>query len=176
MGGHLRRPGQRRRVARELSSALQAINTYLTHFALLPEVALVRLDGQYGDAAVIAQIIVAGVYLITRGRGYQFLEHPQIQAVLALPPTASVTRMNTGELVELFEGGWLALGQGLPFIRVIVARHLAPPPDKLVKVGKLVGKWVYELFLTTVEAEGFLVEDILDLYHGRGAGDRGARR
>jgi hypothetical protein len=154
---------------RELSSALQAINTYLTHFALLPEVALVRLDGQYGDAAVIAQIIVAGVYLITRGRGYQFLEHPQIQAVLALPPTASVTRMNTGELVELFEGGWLALGQGLPFIRVIVARHLAPPPDKLVKVGKLVGKWVYELFLTTVEAEGFLVEDILDLYHGRGA-------
>ena len=98
-------------------------------------------------------------HLITRGRGYQFLEHPQIQGVLALPPTVSVTRMNTGEMVELFEGGWLALGEGLPSVRVIVARHLAPPPDKPVKVGKLVGEWVYELFLATVEAERFLSVD-----------------
>src|SRR5207244_3371521 len=34
----------------ELASALQAITTYLKHFALPSEVALVRLDGQYGDA------------------------------------------------------------------------------------------------------------------------------
>jgi hypothetical protein len=40
----------------ELASALQAIITYLKHFTFPPEVALVRLDGQYGDAAVIAQI------------------------------------------------------------------------------------------------------------------------
>jgi hypothetical protein len=39
----------------ELASALQAIKTYLAHFALPPEAALVRLDGQYGDAVVIAQ-------------------------------------------------------------------------------------------------------------------------
>jgi hypothetical protein len=55
----------------ELASALQAITAYLKHFALPSEVALVRLDGQYGDAAVIAQLILAGVYLVTRGRGYQ---------------------------------------------------------------------------------------------------------
>lgn len=52
---------------------------------------------------------------------------------------------------------------------MIVARHLAPPPDKPVRVGKLIGEWVYELFLTTLEAERFLVEDVVDLYHGRGA-------
>ncbi len=40
---------------RELASALRSIATYLQHFALTPEVALVRLDGQYGDAVVIAQ-------------------------------------------------------------------------------------------------------------------------
>ncbi len=39
----------------ELASALRGISTYLKHFALPPEVALVRLDGQYGDAVVIAQ-------------------------------------------------------------------------------------------------------------------------
>ena len=39
----------------ELASALRGISTYLKHFALTPEVALVRLDGQYGDAVVITQ-------------------------------------------------------------------------------------------------------------------------
>jgi hypothetical protein len=140
----------------------------LTHFALTAEMALVRLDGQYGDAVVIAQIILAGVHLVTRGRGYQLLEHPQIQQVLAHPPTTSVTCMNTGEIVELFDGGRLELEEGLPRVRVIVARHPVHP-DKPVRVGKRVDEWVYELFITTLDADGFLVEDVLDLYHGRGA-------
>jgi len=40
---------------------------------------------------------------------------------------------------------------------------------KDIPVGKRVGEWVYELFITMLDAEGFLVEDVLDLYHGRGA-------
>src|SRR5258707_760008 len=153
----------------ELASALRAITTYLKHFAFPPEMALVRLDGQYGDATVITQLILAGVYFVTRGRGYQLLAHPQIQRVLAHPPTARVTRMNTGQVVELFEGGWLELGEGLPQVRVIVARHPAPALGKDIPVGKRVGEWVYELFITTLPIDGFLVEDMLDLYHGRGA-------
>jgi hypothetical protein len=43
---------------------------------------------------------------------------------------------------------------------------------KDIPVGKRVGEWVYELFITTLDADGFLVEDVLDLSHGRGA-DRG---
>jgi hypothetical protein len=153
----------------ELASALQSITTYLKHFALSPEVALIRLDGLYGDAAVIAPLILAGVYLVTRGRGYQLLQHPQIQRVLAHPPTARVRAMNTGMVVEVFEGGWLDLGADLPQARVIVTRHPAPPAGKKVPVGKRVDEWVYELFITTLSADGFLVEDVLDLYHGRGA-------
>ncbi len=139
----------------ELASALGAITAYLRTFALTSEVALVRLDGQYGDAAVIAQIILAGVHLVTRGRGYQILEHPQIQGVLVHAPTAKVTSLNTGEIIELFDGGWLQLGEGLPQARVVVARHQAPVPEKLISVGKRINEWV--------------VEDVLDLYHGRGA-------
>jgi len=70
MGGHLLRTRQWD-YRGELASALQAIPTSLTSFAPLPGVALVRLDGQYGDAAGVVQIILAGVYFITRGRGYQ---------------------------------------------------------------------------------------------------------
>src|SRR6266567_6511623 len=76
----------------ELASALQAITTYLKQFTFSSERALVRLDGQYGDAAVVTQILLANVHVVTRGRGYQLLEHPQIQQVLAHPPTACVSR------------------------------------------------------------------------------------
>jgi hypothetical protein len=59
---------------------------------------------------VAGDIIEAGVCLVTRGRGYQLLEHPQLQRALAHPPTACVTRANTAQEVELFEGGWLEVG------------------------------------------------------------------
>jgi hypothetical protein len=158
----------------ELASALRAITTYLGLFALTAQVALVRLDGQYGDTVAIAQLMRAGVHLVTRARGYRVLEHPQIQRVLAHPPTARVTRVNSDEEVELFDGGWLPLDEAVPQTRIIVARHRAPAAGKRVSVGKCIGEWVYELFITTLPADGFLVEDVLDLYHGRGAEDRGA--
>jgi hypothetical protein len=158
----------------ELARALRSITTYLRLFALSPQVALIRLDGQSGDTVAMAQLLEAGMYFVTRARGYHVLEHPQIQGVLAHPPTASVTRVNSEEEVELFDGGWLQLDVALAPTRVIVARHALPAPGKRVSVGKCIGEWVYELFLTTLPSDGFLVEEVLDLYHGRGAEDRGA--
>jgi hypothetical protein len=38
-----------------------------------------------------------------------------------------------------------------------------------VTVGKRIDEWVYEIFITTLGVDRFLVEDVLDLYHGRGA-------
>jgi hypothetical protein len=82
--------------------------------------------------------------------------------------------VSSDEVVSVFDGGWLQLDEGLLQIRVVVARHRAPAPSKPITVGKRVGEWVYELFLTTLPIDGFLVEDVLDLYHGRGAEDRRA--
>ena len=116
-----------------------------------------------------ASYVLKSISFTLRIYNCRILQHPQIQRVLAHPPTTRVTAMNTGMVVELFEGGWLELGAGLPAARVIVARHPAPPADKKVTVGKRVSEWVYELFITTLCADGFLVEDVLNLYHGRGA-------
>lgn len=55
----------------ELASALRAITGYLKRFALSSEMAIVRLDGQYGDAAAVALLREAGAHLVTRGRGYR---------------------------------------------------------------------------------------------------------
>ena len=57
----------------ELASALRAITSYLRLFAFTPEVALVRLDGQYGDAVAITLLMNAGVHLVTRARAYRVL-------------------------------------------------------------------------------------------------------
>jgi hypothetical protein len=91
----------------ELASARRPITAYLKHFAFPPEMALVRLDGAYGDATVVAGLLRAGISSVPRWRGYLLLESPRIQLVLAHAPTASVTRRNSGEVVELF-ALWLA--------------------------------------------------------------------
>jgi hypothetical protein len=69
----------------ELALALRAIASYLKLFALPPEVALVRLDGQYGDAAAVTLLIKAGVHLVTRARGYPVsLRGGNAQAICSL--------------------------------------------------------------------------------------------
>jgi len=65
-----------------VTSAVNLLRLYklsrprFSHYALTAEMALVRLDGQDGDAVVIAQIILVGVHGVPRGRGYQLLEPP----------------------------------------------------------------------------------------------------
>lgn len=71
--------------------------------------------------------------------------------------------MSSEEEVELFDGGWLPLDEEVPQTRIIVARHRTPPTGKGVSVGKCIGEWVYEIFITTLPADGFLVEDVFDL-------------
>ncbi len=68
----------------ELRQALSAIARYLTAHQLPPERALLRLDGQYGTGAVLADL--AGLSFVTRGKDYAVLDHPLVQARLHLPP------------------------------------------------------------------------------------------
>jgi hypothetical protein len=77
--------------------------------------------------------------------------------------------MNSGQIIEVVDGGWLELGEGLPPLRVMLARHPAPLAGQDIAGGKRVGEWVYELFLTTLATDGFLLEDGLDVSPGRGA-------
>jgi len=152
----------------ELRSACRAIHTYLDTYDLPHAMGLVRLDGQYGDAAVMAQVDKTGLPVVVRGRASHLLNHPQIQEVLEHPPASVMTLADSGVVYELFDGGWLWLDESLRS-RVVIARRAAPPPPQTVTVGKRIGDMVYELFFTTTEDDAFLVQDIVELYHGRGA-------
>jgi hypothetical protein len=152
----------------ELASALDVIALYLKFFALSIEIAILRLDGLYGDPAVIAQLVERGYRFITRGKCYGILEHPLIVLVLAQPPAATVTS-KTGVVTDLFEGGWLSLEDGGPLVRIIVTRTPAPTSKKKLSVGKRIGDSVYSLYVSVLPQDGFAPQDILDLYHGRGS-------
>jgi hypothetical protein len=155
----------------ELASALKVVGTYLQAWDLPHDAGIVRVDGQYGDAAVIAQIVQTGLHVIVRGRGYALLEHPQVQAVLTQTGPVTITMPESHVTYEVFDIPSLSLslplGQDPLRARVILTRHAWT--GEPVSVGKRVGTWVYELFLTTLPAGGFLATDVLDLYHGRGA-------
>src|SRR5258706_3796223 len=55
----------------ELRQGLSAINRYLTVHQILPERALLRLDGQYGTGTVLTDL--AGFAFVTRGKEYTVL-------------------------------------------------------------------------------------------------------
>jgi len=86
----------------ELASALQAVGTYLAAWDLPRAAGIVRVDGQYGDTAVIAQVVESGLHLVVRGRGDTPLEQPRVHAVL--PQTVPVTTTCPESRVNYEEG------------------------------------------------------------------------
>jgi hypothetical protein len=54
------------------------------------EHALLRLDGQYGTGAVLAEL--AGYAFVTRGKDYTVLDQPEIQTRLHLPADGQFSR------------------------------------------------------------------------------------
>jgi hypothetical protein len=152
----------------ELQSAVQAVTAYLTAWELPTASAIVRVDGQYGDSTVIADIVASGVQIVVRKRGYRILAHPLVQAALAQDPVARITTRESQVTYEVFDLPQMLLEDGTTSVRLLLTRR-AWKQGQPISVGKVLGEWVYEQFVTTLPPEGFLATDVLDLYQGRGA-------
>src|SRR2546430_2874210 len=70
----------------ELQRALQVITSYATTHNLLLSQILVRLDGLYGNAAVLRDVLDTGAGIIGRSRDYALLDLAVVQAGLAVAP------------------------------------------------------------------------------------------
>ncbi len=121
----------------ELRQAMQAISVYMKTYALSLSRAVVRLDGQYGNGAIVTDL--AGLAYVMRGKDYDLLDLPLVQARLVQPPDQQTTHSETGTCRALFDFPDLSLSPSGPRARVIVATHRrlrARPP-----LAPHVGRW-----------------------------------
>jgi hypothetical protein len=158
----------------ELLAACRVIAAYLRAKGLLLSQGLLRLDGMYGTASVLAHVQHYGLGFVARGRDYQLLSHPRVQERLQHPCDQEIQHPETGVRRAVFEVGyiddWLEPLPGLELTcRVIVTRRAVPEDPDEVAVGKRVGDDVYELLLVSHPATCLAAAEVLDLYNGRGA-------
>jgi hypothetical protein len=80
----------------DLLRAADVITGYITSQHLPLHRAILRLDGQYGDYAVVIDLDKLGLAYVMGGKDYGLLDQPEIQARLALSPDQVVTHPETG--------------------------------------------------------------------------------
>jgi hypothetical protein len=149
----------------ELRRAVASIQSYLQAHHLPEERAIVRLDGQYGTGAILAEL--ADLAYVMRGKDYQLLEQAEVQARLALPPDQQVTHPESGIVRTLYDCPDLPVGPKGQRCRVVVATH--PTSQTKSRVGVERSGVVYELFLTGLPQRAFTATDVVALYLHRGA-------
>jgi len=149
----------------ELHKALSAIGRYLTTYHLSQERTVLRLDGQYGNGAVLAD--VAGFAFVIRGKDYHLLDHPQIQARLHLPADQHQQRPESQMVRCLYDCPEIPVGPDQTLCRVIVATH--PVGKKKSPIGVTRAGVVYELFFTNLPQQAVTACDVVEVYLHRGA-------
>jgi hypothetical protein len=152
----------------ELRRAVTAIQSYRETHHHPEERVLLRLDGQYGTGAVLADL--AGLAYVMRGKDYQILKRAEVQTRLKLPPDQHLTHPESGVVRALYDCPGLTLDPALSPCRVVIATH--PAQETKSRVGVTRAGVVYELFLTALPQSAFTASDVVALYLHRGAGDQ----
>jgi hypothetical protein len=153
------------RYREELRRALTAIRGYLATHHLSPSCALLRLDGQYGTGAVIADL--ADFSFVMRGKDYSVLDRPEVQNRLHRPAEGQFSCSESGLVRQLYDCPDVAVGPEGVRCRVVVATH--PAAEKKSRVGHTRKGVVYELFFTHLPQDAFTAADVVALYLHRGA-------
>src|SRR6266581_5145090 len=149
----------------ELRRAVTAMQSYLQAHHHPEERALLRLDGQYGTGAVLADL--AGLPFVMRGKDYQILKRAEVQARLKLPPDQHLTHAESGMVRALYDCPNLPLGSEGMRCRLVVATHQAGETKS--RIGVTRSGVVYELFLTKLPQSAFTASEVVALYLHRGA-------
>jgi hypothetical protein len=144
---------------------MAAIRSYLHAHQLPQDHALVRLDGQYGTGAVLADL--AGLSFVARGKDYTVLDRAEIQSRLHLPADQQFSRPESDLVRNLYDCPDVAVGPDGQRCRVVVATH--PASEKKSRVGLTRSGLVYELFFTNLPQGAFTAADVVALYLHRGA-------
>jgi hypothetical protein len=152
----------------ELQHARAVIASYATSLSLPLSHVLVRLDGLYGNAAPLADLLTpGGLGVVVRGKDYDLLDLPAVQARLHQPPDQQTIHPESGTSRALFDCLDIPLTLTGPVVRMILATH--PASSSSPSIGTMRNGTVYEQFFTSVPPHAFTPTDVLDLYLHRGS-------
>jgi hypothetical protein len=151
----------------DLQRAVGVIRSYATQHGLASTSILVRLDGLYGDAAPLLDVLSAPLSVVARSRAYHLLDLEVVQQRLAHAPDQVSMHAESGMTRALYDCISVPLTPTGPKVRLVVAAH--PAADAAPAVGVERGGTVYELFVSTLPAPAFTASDVLDLYLHRGS-------
>jgi len=151
----------------ELRRAIQVITSYVAKLGVPPTSLLVRLDGLYGDAAPLLDVLAAPLSVIVRSRAYHLLDLEAVRQTLARSPDQMNTHAESGMTRMLYDCASVPLTPTGPEVRLVIATH--PATDAAPAVGVERDGTVYELFVSTLPSPAFTASDVLDLYVHRGS-------
>ena len=151
----------------ELLRAIQVITTYATKLGLSTASVLLRLDGLYGDAAPLIDVLTAGLGVIARSRDYHLLDLEVVRLALAHSPDRVCTHPESGMTRTLYDCKSIPLTPAGPQVRLVIATHGATSSSPAIGVER--DGTVYELFVSTLPSPAFTASDVLDLYLHRGS-------
>ena len=151
----------------ELRRAIGVITSYATTLGLPPASVLLRLDGLYGDAAVLIEVLTAGLGVIARSRAYHLLDLDVVKPRLSRTPEQVSMHPESGTRRSLYDCPAVPLTPAGPEVRLVVATHSATSSSPAVGVER--DGVVYELFVSTLPSSAFTASDVLDLYLHRGS-------
>jgi hypothetical protein len=158
----------------ELKRARAVIATYAQALSFPLSHVVIRLDGLYGDAAPLADLLAKdseegaeGPAVVVRGKAYYLIEQPAIKSRLQLPPDQVTVHPESGASRALYDCGPIQLAPAGPVMRMLLATH--PAGASRPSVGTVRKGVVYEQFFTTLPSPAFTPADVLDLYLHRGS-------
>jgi hypothetical protein len=151
----------------ELRRAIGVITSYATQSGLSSASILVRLDGLYGDAAPLLDVLSADLSVIVRSRAYHLLDLDIVRQTLVQPPDHMSTHPESGMTRALYDCASVPLTPTGPEVRLVIATH--PGTGSSPTVGIERDGMVYELFASTLPSPTFTASDVLDLYLHRGS-------
>ncbi len=151
----------------DLQRAIGVMGSYAAQLGLPTTSLLVRLDGLYGDAAPLIDVLSADLGVIARSRAYHLLDLEVVQQILACAPAHVSRHPESGMMRALYDCPTIPLTPTGPEVRLVVATHDATASSPAVGVER--DGTVYELFVSTLPSPAFTASDVLDLYLHRGS-------
>jgi hypothetical protein len=127
---------------------------------------LLRLDGQYGTGAVLADL--AGFADVPRGKEYTALDHPLVQARLHLPPDQFQQRTakpDGSQSLRLSTGPGRTRRDGVPWSRRDASGGQKEEPRRRHPFSYRLRTLLHE----SAASLAFTVCDVIELYLHRGA-------